>query len=83
MVMLIYRYTHAIELNLRENASFAKFKDGAKTSNYAQPAMQWAVSVGIISGKGNGVLDPRGSATRVEVAAVLTRFVEYLKKQVL
>jgi len=53
-------------------AKLAKFKDGAKTSAYAQPAMQWAVSVDIIIGK--------GKATRAEVAAVLTRFVEYLKQ---
>ncbi len=80
MVTLIYRYAKAIGLNPVESASLSKFKDGAKTSDYAQPAMQWAVSVGIISGKGNGVLDPRGNATRAEVATVLANFIKYLQK---
>lgn len=80
MVTLIYRYAKAIGLNPVESASLAKFKDGAKTSDYAQPAMQWAVSVGIINGKGNGVLDPKGNATRAEVATVLSNFVKYLQK---
>ena len=36
--------------------------------------MSWAVGSGLISGKGNGVLDPQGTATRAEVAAILARF---------
>ncbi len=80
MVTLIYRYAKAIGLNPVESASLSKFKDGAKTSGYAQPAMQWAVSVGIINGKGSGVLDPRGNATRAEVATVLANFIKYLQK---
>ncbi len=37
-------------------------------------AVEWAVERKILAGKGNGVLDPRGSATRAEVAAVLMRY---------
>ena len=35
--------------------------------------MAWAVSQGLISGKGNGILDPDGTATRAEVAAIFMR----------
>ena len=35
---------------------------------------EWAVSVGVISGKGNGVLDPKGTATRAEVAQIVMNY---------
>ncbi|MEG1858015.1 MAG: S-layer homology domain-containing protein [Pseudoflavonifractor sp.] len=42
--------------------------------------MTWATGVGIISGKGDGMLDPTGTATRAEVAVILARFVENVLK---
>ena len=45
-------------------------------TNYAQDALRWAVSEGIISGKPGNILDPRGQATRAQVAVMLQRFLE-------
>ena len=42
----------------------------------ALEAMDWAVNAQVLSGKGNGVLDPLGTATRAEVAQVLMNFGE-------
>ncbi len=53
------------------------FTDANKVSDYALDALRWAVENGIINGKGNGTLDPQGSATRAQVAQVL---MNYLKK---
>ncbi len=50
--------------------------DAGKVSPYAAEAMAWAVEMGIITGKTNGVIDPQGAATRVEVAAVLMRLLK-------
>ncbi len=58
--------------------SLDKFTDGSKTAKYAVPALQWAVEQGIVSGRGNGILDPTGKATRAEVAAMLMRYCETL-----
>ncbi len=44
-------------------------------SAWAESAMQWAVAEKLITGKGNGVLDPTGQATRAEIAAIVMRFV--------
>lgn len=52
------------------------FTDSGKASGYALDALRWAVEQGIIQGKGNGILDPAGRATRAEVAAMLQRFLE-------
>lgn len=56
------------------------FSDGGKVSGYADQAMRWAVSTGIIGGMGDGTLNPQGNATRAQVATMLMRFVENLTK---
>ena len=50
------------------------FLDSGRVSAYATDAMRWAVEQGIISGMGDGRLDPKGNATRAQVAAMLMRF---------
>ena len=52
------------------------FTDADKASGYALDALRWAVEQSIIQGKGGGILDPTGKATRAEVAAMLQRFCE-------
>jgi len=54
--------------------SFAAFRDAASVSDWAKPAMRWAIANGIIGGKGNGVLDPGGIATRSEVAQIFMNY---------
>lgn len=60
--------------------SLTGFSDAGSVSGYATDAMRWAVSTGIISGMGNGLLAPQGNATRAQVAAILMRFTENLTK---
>lgn len=49
---------------------------GSKPSGYAVEAMRWAVGAGLLTGKDGNRLDPRGTATRAELAAILMRFCE-------
>ncbi len=56
--------------------NLSQFSDNKQTSNYAKSALCWATEKGIISGKGNNILDPKGKATRAEVAAMLMKFCE-------
>ena len=42
-------------------------------SSYAVNAVSWAVSRGILQGS-NGLLNPSGTATRAEVAAMIMRY---------
>ena len=51
-----------------------EFDDYEIISEYALTSLTWAVNCGIVSGKGNRTLDPKGSATRAETAAMLMRF---------
>ena len=54
----------------------SSFYDYNTVSGYAKEAMDWAVKCGLISGKGDNKLDPKGGATRAETAAILHRFLE-------
>lgn len=50
------------------------FSDAGQTHHYALPALNWAVEQKLLSGKGNGILDPRGPATRAELASILMNY---------
>ena len=52
------------------------FSDADKTSSWALEAMRWATEKGIINGKGSGILDPNGKATRAQAAQMLKNFME-------
>ena len=47
------------------------FSDADKVSDWALDAVRWAVSEGILNGRGGGTLDPQGEATRAEAAQML------------
>ena len=51
------------------------YTDADQISAYAAPAMQWAVGHGVLKGDGDQ-LDPQGTATRAQVAAMLHRALE-------
>ena len=61
-------------------ASLADSPDAGSVSAYARDAMAWAVGNGLIQGNAhdNGLdsLDPNGSATRAQCAAMLVRFLD-------
>lgn len=73
LAVILYRYGKIKNYDLSASSSLDSFKDGNLTSSYAISAMQWASGTGLISGKGSGILDPKGKATRAEVAAILMR----------
>lgn len=83
LVSMLYRYANLIGAGSKNKASLSAFPDSGKVAKYASDAMEWAVAEGLVSGRAQGgvnYLAPKGTATRAEVAAILTKFVEYLKK---
>ena len=45
-----------------------------QVSHYAVDAMRWAVDKGVVTGKGGGILDPQGLATRAQTAQMIMNF---------
>lgn len=83
-VAMLYRYAGKLGVDSGKRQALADFPDGNQVEDYAKDAMQWAVAEGLISGRvagGQNYIAPKGTAIRAEAAAVLTRFVEYLKKE--
>ena len=76
MSAILYRYAQYKGYDTTKTADISDFTDGNKTSAWAVPAMQWAVGTGLISGQGDGILAPNGTATRAEVAQILMNFCE-------
>ena len=76
MVVMLYNYAKYKGYDVTASADLTKFADNASVSTWAQPAMQWAVAEGYISGMGDNQLAPQGTATRAEIASVIMRFME-------
>ncbi len=51
------------------------YTDAAQVSGWARESMNWAVASEFITGSG-GKLDPRGAATRAQMAAILCRYMD-------
>ena len=76
LAAIFYRYTDYKGYDLTVKGNLDKFKDADKITDYAKTAMQWAVGSGLVKGKSGNLLDPQGTATRAEIAAMLQRFIE-------
>lgn len=76
MVAMMYNYAKYKGYDVTASADLSTFTDSASVSAWAQPAMQWAVAEGYISGMGGSLLAPQGTATRAEIACVIMRFME-------
>lgn len=76
LASIFYRYAQYKGYDVTATGSLDSFTDKGSASAWAQEAIKWAVGNGIMGGKENNLLDPKGTATRAEIAAMLHRFVE-------
>jgi hypothetical protein len=79
MAVMLYRYAHYAGVSTDAGNDLTAFSDAAASSDWAKEALGWTVTAGIIGGRTDGTLDPGGTATRAEVAAMLQRFSTLLK----
>ncbi len=59
-----------------EKSEIEAMSDFNQISSWAKESMNWAFQQKIINGKGSGILDPKGNATRAEIAQMMKRFIE-------
>jgi len=76
LAAIFYRYADYKGYDLTVKGNPDTFKDADKITDYAKTAMQWTVGSGLVKGKSSNLLDPQGTATRAEIAAMLHRFIE-------
>lgn len=78
MATILYRYIVSKGITLADGEA-ALFTDEAEISEYAKEAVAALAKAKIITGKDGGKFDPKGTATRAELATMLIRFVnEYM-----
>ncbi len=75
---IMYRYAQfkGFDVSVGENTNILSYTDYDKISEYAIPAMQYAVGSGLLKGRTESTLNPDGNATRAEMATILYRFLE-------
>ena len=78
MAAMLYNYARLKGYSTYASGSLSAFSDNGSVSDWARPAMQWAVGAGLITGTQNGtrtvVLDPQGTVTRAQLATIMQRF---------
>lgn len=80
LAAMLYRYAQNKNYDVSGAKSLDGYTDAQSVSSYAVPALQWANAAGVVTGKSGSKLDPKGYATRAEVAAMLMRFCENVEK---
>ena len=77
--VMLMRYIDFIGYEYDVGGEYEIFADENEISDYAKNAVQILNKLGVIMGKGNDVIDPRGFATRAEAAAMLHRLLELMR----
>lgn len=80
-MVILYRYAKNKEkaLNNKNENTALLYSDYDKISNYALEAVNYAIDMGIITGRGENTIAPKENITRAEVALILMRFNEVIK----
>ena len=75
MATLLYRFADfETEEPIEITGDLSGYTDADLVADYAVNAMTWAVGEGVISGIGNNTLAPDNTASRAQMATVLTRY---------
>ena len=83
MATFLYRYAQYKGYATSARTDVSAYPDAASVSSYAEDPISWAVATGVISGNkinGTVLLDPKGNATRAQIATVLMRYAKNIVK---
>lgn len=75
LAAMLYRYVGSPAVN-----GTLTFTDSTNVSTWARNAMIWAVQNGILDGVGGNRLNPKGTTTRAQAAAIFMRFSKLINK---
>ena len=77
LAAILYRY--AGEPNT--DGTLDAFRDGDQAEDFSVVPLQWAVENKIMEGRGDGILDPLGKATRAEAAKMIRCYIENVESK--
>ena len=71
---MLYNYAKYKGFDLTAEGDLSQFPDSGSVADWAETAMAWANGNELINGHDDGTLEPGGTTTRAQAAAVLMRF---------
>lgn len=74
LAAMLMNYANYKHQNVSARADLSRYSDADRVSAWAEDAVAWANAEGYISGMTATTIAPQGSATRVQVAAILQRY---------
>lgn len=80
LASILSGYSKFKGLDVTPSGSLASFTDHASASSWAVQPLTWAVDHGLLSGMGNGILNPAGSASRGQVAQIMMTYLKTVAK---
>ncbi len=81
LAVILYGYCRYRGGIVSSRADLTGYKDVGQVSEYAAEAMSWANACGLINGTGPDTLSPSAGADRGQMAFILMRFCEKLKRE--
>ena len=75
LAVMLWRYAGSPAATQKE----LSFTDAGESSSWAMEALLWANENGVMNGSGNGILNPKGNATRAHVAQMMMNFLKNVK----
>lgn len=76
VAVMLYRFADFLGVLPEGMDTVLNYPDAESISDYAKTGALYCQTTGIIGGRSGGVFDPKETATRAEVAAIMQRFVE-------
>ena len=80
LAVILYRYARYKGLDTSAAAELDPYEDADQVHGWAMEAVKWACAEGLMDGRSQTQLVPRGRATRAEAATLLMRFRETVVK---
>lgn len=80
MVLAMYSLTWSAGIHQEGTSDLSEFLDADHVSPDCRAALNWAITYGVIAGTDQGILDPKGSLTRAQMAAMLVNVSHYLEE---
>jgi hypothetical protein len=75
LVCIFVSYAEYAKITLSAVREYAAFNDNGSISGYAKDSVERFYRADLIQGEPGNMFNPKGSATRAEVAAIIYRFV--------
>ena len=75
LAVMLMRYSEYRKYSTIISGDIQIFDDAIEVSSWANDSLNWAVGNGIINGRSQTEIAPRGTATRAEAATMILRFI--------